>query len=327
LRLVSFNDGKKSRLGTVIDEKVYDLRKGYCEFLKNKGNNLAEKIAKVRIPDNTVKLIKGGDKAYQALKEGSDFIEKNPNYFNGVDLEKLELEAPIMPKIIICGGANFDDHLEETKRSKPTEVEFFLKAPNCVIGPKKAVKYESRVTEKYDYEVELGIVIKKEGRFIPEEEAFDYIFGYTIVNDISARSRQVIPWGESNFQLRFGEGKNYDTGCPLGPWIVTTDELSDVSSLDLKTWVSGELRQNNNTKNLIWNVPKLVSYYSQFMTLQPGFVIASGTPGGPALGSDTELGADPYERDDGVKRGAYMKSGDQMKLHIDGIGELENPIK
>jgi len=327
LRLVSFNNGTSSKLGTVIDNKIYSLRDGYSEFLKNKGEGLADKISKVRIPDNTVKLIEGGDKAYKALKEANDFIEKNQDMFESFDLEKVEIEAPIMPKIIICGGANFDDHLEETKRSKPNEVEFFLKAPNCVIGPGKNVQYERRVTEKYDYEVELGIVIKKEGRFIPEEEAFDYIFGYTIVNDISARSRQVIPWGESNFQLRFGEGKNYDTGCPLGPWIVTTDELDDVSSLDLKTWVSGELRQNNNTENLIWKVPQLVSYYSQFMTLQPGFVIASGTPGGPALGSDTELGADPYQRDDGVQRGAYMKSGDQMKLHIDGIGDLENPIK
>jgi len=102
--------------------------------------------------------------------------------------------------------------------------------------------------------------------------------------------------------------------------------MPDVFSLSLRTWISGELRQNNNTKNIIWNVPNLVSYYSQFMTLQPGLLIASGTPGGPALGSDVELGADPYERKDGVKRGGYMKPGDEMVLEIEGIGQLINPI-
>ncbi|HHW01333.1 MAG TPA: fumarylacetoacetate hydrolase family protein [Thermoanaerobacterales bacterium] len=330
MKLVSFKECNEIKIGIVVNDIVYDLRKAYALYLKKQGDTLAEKIAAVRIPGDMVKLIEGGEKAYKAATEAYGYILDMGNRvekeLEGKKLEDVKLAAPLIPRTIICGGANFYDHLDETKRSKPEEVEFFLKSPLCVVGPGETVEHEPKVTHKYDYEVELGIIIKKPGRFIPVEEAFDYIFGYTIFNDISARSRQVIPWSKDNFQLRFGEGKNYDTGAPVGPWIITTDELVDVSNLQLKTLVSGELRQNNNTKNLIWNVPNLVSYYSQFMTLQPGFLIASGTPGGPALGSDVELGADPYERKDGVKRGGYMKPGDVMVLEIEGIGQLVNPI-
>ncbi|HRS21945.1 MAG TPA: fumarylacetoacetate hydrolase family protein [Clostridia bacterium] len=330
MKLVSYKAGEITKIGVVVNEMVYDMQKVYCEYLRSIGDTLAEKIAEVRIPNNMVKFIEGGDKAQAAAKDAFNFIIRKgaaaEQELWGLPLDKIKLEAPLIPKITICGGANFFDHLDETHRSKPNEVEFFLKSPHTVVGPGVTVEHEPRVTHKYDYEVELGIIIKKPAKNVSVEDAFDYIFGYTIFNDISARSRQVIPWGENNFQLKFGEGKNYDTGAPVGPWIITADEMPDVFSLSLRTWISGELRQNNNTKNIIWNVPNLVSYYSQFMTLQPGLLIASGTPGGPALGSDVELGADPYERKDGVKRGGYMKPGDEMVLEIEGIGQLINPI-
>ena len=330
MKLVSYKEGKVVKIGVIVNEVVYDLQKSYCEYLKSKGDSLADKISSIRIPNDMVRFIQGGDKAYAAAKDAHKFIvdkgESAEKELAGLKLSNVQLEAPLVPRVSICGGANFADHLDETNRSKPDEVEFFLKAPHAVVGPGATVEHEPRVTHKYDYEVELGIIIKKPAKNVSIEDAFDYIFGYTIFNDISARSRQVIPFGKNNFQLKFGEGKNYDTGAPVGPWIITADELTDVSELDLRTWVSGELRQNNNTKNIIWNVPNLVSYYSQFMTLQPGLLIATGTPGGPALGSDIELGADPYERKDGVKRGGYMKPGDEMVLEIGGIGQLINPI-
>lgn len=332
MKLISYRAVKKDKvkIGVVIGNIVYDLQKVYCNYLEDVGNPLSVNISSVRIPNEMVKFIEGGDKAYAAAKDAYKYImERGVNAkeeLGGLELNDVQLEAPLIPKVSICGGANFYDHLDETNRSKPDEVEFFLKAPHATVGPETVVEYEHRVTHKYDYEVELGIIIKKPAKNVTVEDAFDYIFGYTIFNDISARSRQVIPYGKDNFQLKFGEGKNYDTGSPIGPWIITADELMDVSNLDLKTWVSGELRQNNNTKNLIWNVPNLVSYYSKYMTLQPGLLIASGTPGGPALGSDIELGADPYERNDGVKRGGYMKPGDEMVLEIGGIGKLINKI-
>jgi 2-keto-4-pentenoate hydratase/2-oxohepta-3-ene-1,7-dioic acid hydratase in catechol pathway len=331
MKLVCYLRNGLPKIGVILGEKVFDLREAYSSYLNYKGDPLARKIAAVRIPDTMIGLIRGGEKAMEAASEAVRFLEVNPTgkdlfYAN---LREVELKAPIKPSVTICGGANFYDHIDETKREIPSEVEFFLKSSHTTIGPYEKALYEEKVTHKYDYEVELGIIIGKPARNVTVEEAFDYVFGYTIFNDISARSRQVIPWGDeevTGFQLKFGEGKNYDNGGPIGPWVVTKDELPDVSALALQTRINGVLRQNNNTKNLIWNVPHLVSYYSRFMTLEPGLLIATGTPGGPALGSDTEFGADPYKREDGVQRGRYMKSGDVMRLYIEGIGTLENPI-
>ncbi len=300
---------------------------------------MACEMAAARIPFDMVRFIEGGEAAWDAARRGLEWAEKAipTGDFEAPPLSSVRLKAPLRPGIIICGGANFDDHLDETRRERPDHVEFFLKSPHTVVGPGETVLAEERVSRKYDYEVELGIVIGKAGKRISRERIYDHIFGYTIFNDISARDRQIIPWGGKNrfvetetaqggFQTRFGEGKNYDTGGPVGPWIVTKDEIPDPTNLDLKTTISGELRQNNNTRNLLWGVPELVTYYSTFLTLQPGMLIASGTPGGPALGSDTELGADPYERKDGVQRGRYLRSGDIIRCEIEKIGVLENPM-
>lgn len=332
MKLLRYENQGKVRIGVVHLDKVFPLREAYAAFLKQQGDPLAENLAAARIPeDGMVELIEGGDKALLAAKDAYQFIKDNASDISSKLISEVKLKAPIVPPTIICGGANFHDHLDETRREKPNEVEFFLKSAHAVIGPDEKVQYNTKITHKYDYEVELGIIIGKEARNVPVEEAFDYVFGYTIFNDISARSQQVIPWEKdgqiTGFQLRFGEGKNYDTGSPIGPWIVTKDEINDVSNLTLRTWINDELRQNNNTRNLIWDVPNLISYYSRFMTLKPGFLIATGTPGGPALGSDTELGADPYHREDGVKRGGYMNSGDVMRLEIDEIGVLRNQIE
>lgn len=331
MKLVNYEANGQEQLGIAFDEQVYHLRNAYANYLTEQGDSLAEGIAAARIPDSMVDLIRGGSKVLKAIMDTFYFIQSNHSKLSSIPLSDVKLKAPLTPPTIICGGANFWDHIEETRRDKPDEVEFFLKAAHAVIGPDEVVEHNPKVTHKYDYEVELGIIIGKEARNVSEEDAFDYIFGYTIFNDISARSQQVIPWEKdgdvTGYQLRFGQGKNYDTGSPIGPWVVTKDELSDVSNLALKTWLNDELRQNNNTNNLIWNVPTLVSYYSRFMTLKPGFLIATGTPGGPALGSDEELGADPYQREDGVKRGGYMNPGDVMRLEIEGIGVLRNPIR
>lgn len=329
MKLLSYNESGITKIGLVVNDIVYDLQLTYMLLLKNRGFNLHKNLAEARVPFDMAKFIEAGDTALNIAKEVEQFIVDNTNnhVVSGTPINKINIQVPFIPRITICGGANFADHLDETKRSKPDEVEFFLKSPHAIIGPNERVEHNQRVTHKYDYEVELGIIIKKKAKNISVEEAFDYIFGYTIFNDISARSRQVIPYGTNNFQLKFGEGKNFITGAPIGPWIITQDEVGDVFNIDLKTWINDELRQNNNTRNIIWNVPNLVSYYSKYMTLEPGLLIASGTPGGPALGSDTELGADPYERKDGVKRGGYMKPGDVMTLEIENIGQLVNKIE
>ena len=180
------------------------------------------------------------------------------------------------------------------------------------------------VTSKLDYEVELGVVIGKPGRHIPKERALEHVFGYVVTNDITARDRQAVPHPEGGFEYRLGPGKNFDTSAPIGPWIVTRDEVPDPQSLNLRTLVNGELRQSNSTAKMIWDVATIVSFFSDFYTLQPGVLIETGTPGGTAWATDPEIGGKPFERED-VTRGGYMKPGDVVTVEIDGIGTLDEP--
>lgn len=308
MRLVTYNRkgdrGAASRLGAVVGDRVLDAAeldptlagvdmRGFMEAGRERWRTLAAAVARA------------GAGA-------------------GTPLSDVALDVPFTPTTIICGGANFADHLDETHREKPDHVEFFLKSPTGVIPAGQDVRMDPALSKKYDYEVELAVVIGVAAKDVPESRALDHVFGYTIINDVSIRNQQVIPWDQGRFQLRFGEGKSYQDSAPFGPWVVTTDELSDVTGLGLRTRVDGVLRQNNSMRNIIWNVPALIAYYSTYMTLTPGFVIACGTPGGPALGSDVELGADPYTRSDGVERGAYVPDGALVECEIDEIGVLAN---
>ena len=168
-------------------------------------------------------------------------------------------------------------------------------------------------------------MIGKPGRHIPRERALEHVFGYTVANDVTARDRQAVPHPEGGWEYRLGPGKNFDTSAPIGPWIVTRDEIPDPQQLGLRTLVNGELRQSNSTAKMIWDVATLVSFFSDFYTLQPGVLIETGTPGGTAWATDPEIGGRPYERDD-VTRSGYLRPGDVVTVEIDGIGSLTNPI-
>ncbi len=306
MRIVAFRSPLGSRLGRVDG----DLVRAVDGDLEALGFPPASDLQAV---------IAAGPETWAALERAS----RGPSA-TAVPLASLSLNPPLMPAAIICGGANFADHLDETHREQPTHVEFFVKSPTGVVGPHDDVRMDARLSVKYDYEVELAVIIGRAARDVPRERALDHVFGYTIINDVSIRDQQVVPFDPGRFQLRFGEGKSYQDSAPLGPCVVTADELEDPSRLALRTWVDGVLRQNNAMTNIIWDVPALISYYSSFMTLVPGLVIACGTPGGPALGSDVELGADPYGRQDGVQRGAYVAPGQIVECEIEGIGRLAN---
>ncbi len=336
MRLATFVRDGETSVGAVISEnRVVNLQRAYAAYLEAQGDPAAKGIARARIPNDMLEFLKGGERAWNAAREALDFVQQRNRRRGGAfgpggerleyALGEVRLRAPFVPTTIVCGGANFIDHLEETKRIKPDHVEFFLKSPHGIVGPGEPIRYQPRVTQKLDYEVELAIIIGKPGRYIPTERAYDHIFGYAILNDISARDRQVIGWEGPWFHLRFGEGKSFDTSAPFGPWIVTRDELGEAKNMALRTWVNDELRQSNTTARLIWGVPELVSYYSTFITLEPGIVICSGTPGGPALGRDEELGAKPYLRED-IIRGGYLRPGDVVRCEIEGIGVLSNPV-
>ncbi|GLX93889.1 fumarylacetoacetate hydrolase family protein [Herbidospora sp. NBRC 101105] len=203
------------------------------------------------------------------------------------------------PGKIVCIGLNYSDHAEETKAAVPLEPVVFMKAPNTVVGPDDEVLVP-RGSVKTDYEVELAVVIGATARYLASpEEAAGVIAGYTIVNDVSEREFQLERGGQ------WDKGKSCETFNPLGPWLVTPDEVGDPQALGVRLWVNGELRQNGSTKNQIFGVHHVIWYLSQFMVLEPGDVVNTGTPAGVALGRGPE---------------AYLRPGDVVEVEIDGLG-------
>jgi 2-keto-4-pentenoate hydratase/2-oxohepta-3-ene-1,7-dioic acid hydratase in catechol pathway len=250
---------------------------------------------------------------------------------NRYPLEEVRLLAPIIPSTILCSGSNYHSHNQE-KANAPLsgkEPEFFLKTADCVVGPNEPIIFDSLLTEKLDSETELAIVIGKAGRHIPVKSALDHVFGYTIVNDVTARDRQVRfkPDGSTWYEL--GRGKAFDSSAPLGPCIVTSDEIGDPQNLHLRTRINGELRQSGNTKDMIWTCAELIHFFSINFTLRPGMVIITGTPAGTAWSSDKSLGGNWIPSEDGEKlipAKDYNRPGDIVESEIEGIGILMNPV-
>ena len=242
-------------------------------------------------------------------------------------LADLELCAPLRPEIILCSGENYHDHRAEKPQVEGKEPEFFIKVPHGVVGPGDDILLHPAVTKKLDYETELAVVIGREGRLIPAERALEHVYGYTIMNDVTARDRQVRMRPDGSCSYNLGPGKNFDTCAPMGPVLVTTDEIGDPQALGLRTLVNGEVRQNNSTASMIWSVAELVQFFSTYLTLRPGFVISTGTPGGTAWGTDEELGARKTTRDDVVPAPGYLAPGDEVRCEIEGIGSLRNRVR
>ncbi len=231
----------------------------------------------------------------------------------GIALEGPKLLAPIVPeRNLFCVGKNYRAHAKEFAGSgfeagavKGAEIDeypaIFTKPPSTVIGPNDTVDLHSHVTSAVDYEAELAVVIGKAGRDIPREAAYDHVFGYTIVNDVTARDRQ------RNHKQWF-MGKALDTFCPMGPWIATADEV-DAADLDVECRVNGEVRQSANTRDLIFDIPTLIATLSAGLALRPGDLIATGTPAGVGIGFSPPR---------------FLKAGDEVSITIPGLGTLTN---
>lgn len=220
-----------------------------------------------------------------------------------VRLDAVSLLAPIVsPPKIICLGLNYRDHAKETAATLPKEPIIFMKPRTAIIGPHE--KISKSFVKELDYEGELAIVMGKKCRNVPASEAKDFVFGYTVFNDVSARE---IQFGDKQWT----RGKSFDTFAPIGPWIVTKDELQDTSNLRIRTWVNGELRQNGTTKNMVFSVEEIVHQLSRVMTLEPCDIIATGTPSGVAMA---------------MKEPKWLENGDVVRIEIDGIGVLENVV-
>lgn len=201
---------------------------------------------------------------------------------------------------IVCVGLNYSDHAAESNMPVPTEPVLFFKATSAICGPNDDVLIPPGA-QKVDWEVELGIVIGEEARNVSRERALDYVAGYCVVNDVSERAWQIERGGQ------WDKGKSYDTFAPLGPWLVTRDEIADPQTLDMWLEVDGKRYQNGNTRTMIFDVATVVSYISQFMSLQPGDVISTGTPPGVGMGQKPAP--------------VYLRAGQTMRLSVSGLGE------
>ena len=208
------------------------------------------------------------------------------------------------PGKFIAIGLNYSDHAAETGAEPPTEPIVFMKATSCISGPNDNIELVSG-SKKLDWEVELGIVIGKEAKHIKENQSQDYILGYCLVNDLSEREWQIEKMGQ------WVKGKSHDTYGPIGPYLVTKDEISDVNNLNMSLDLNGIRMQTGNTNTMIFNVDKIVSYVSKFMSLQPGDIITTGTPPGVGMG---------------MKPQQFLKAGDALKLNIDNLGEQNSKV-
>lgn len=220
--------------------------------------------------------------------------------------EDLSYLAPVSrPSKLICIGLNYADHARETNAQVPSEPIIFFKATSSIIGPNDDVVIP-RGSEKTDWEVELAVVIGKKASYVSEADAMDYIAGYSLHNDYSERAFQLERGGQ------WVKGKSCDTFAPLGPWLVTPDEIRDIDNLRLWLTVNGKTMQDGNTSNLIFKIPYLVSYLSQFMSLLPGDIISTGTPAGVGLGMTPQV---------------YLKPGDEVECGIEGLGSSRQVLR
>ncbi len=263
-------------------------------------NNQAIPLNRYGFDGSMLDLILAGDDQIKSL---SDSV-KNEN--NGESITSKDYDAPLKhPSKIVAIGLNYVDHASESKMELPKHPLVFAKFPSSIISATDPVLIPEKITDQVDYEVELGVIIGKKAKNVKKEDALNYVFGYTVLNDVSARDLQF----EDGQWVR---AKSLDTFCPLGPVIVTVDEITDPQKLNVGCSVNGETLQNANTKDMIFGVADIISKLSHSFTFEPGDIIATGTPSGVGLGRKP-----PF----------YMKPGDVMKTWIEGIGEMINPIE
>ncbi len=280
MRLATFTHGSSTRIGVVDGEEIIDLTEAAPD-----------------LPREMIAFLEAGREAMEAARATLASGVRIP-------LSEVRLEAPVArPPKFLAVGLNYADHVAESGMETPEHPTIFNKQSTCVTGPTDPV-HVPKVSHVLDYEGEFGIVIGRRGRHVSRDDAEDYIAGYLIVNDVTVR----------DWQFRtptWTMGKSFDTHGPIGPWIVTTDEIRDPHQLGLRTYVNDELRQESNTKQLIFDCFFLIEHFSQAFTLEPGDIIATGTPGGIGI-----LNKPPQ----------LLKAGDVVRVEIDGIGQIENPV-
>lgn len=286
MKLLTFIADDRARPGVVDGDAVVDLAAAGLP-VDERGDLLP--------------IVRGGDAMLERVRAAIDCPNRRDFH-----LSEVKLCAPIFhPSKIVAVGLNYIDHCKEAGLPVPPEPVLFSKFPSSVTGPYDDLRWPEAVSREVDYEVELAIVIGRRGRNISEKNALDYVCGYSVVNDVSARDQQF-----SNAK-QWDRSKSFDTFCPWGPWIVTRDEIPDPHDLTVRTILNGREMQNSNTKNLIFNVNQIIAYASQGTTLMPGDLIPTGTPFGVGFSR---------------KPPVFLKHGDVCECEVEHIGRIINKV-
>lgn len=305
MKIVTFVAGGQTRLGAVRGDHVLDLNLARAMYLAARGRQ-AQYLA-----SDVLDFARRGEESWDAANETLEFF--GHRFVDGISFRAAAVKylAPLAnPSKVVAVGLNYGEH--RTEQTDITEKNpypiLFPKFPSSIIGPDDAITWDAAATRQVDYEAELGVVIGKRAKRVSVVEALDFVFGYCNLNDISARDLQFDEKGGKQWT----RGKSLDTFCPIGPCIVTKDEIADPQNLAIRCWVNDELKQNSNTGLMINSVAALIAFISQGITLEPGDLIATGTPSGVGHYAHPPV---------------YLQPGDVVQVEVEGLGRLSNPIK
>jgi 2-keto-4-pentenoate hydratase/2-oxohepta-3-ene-1,7-dioic acid hydratase in catechol pathway len=309
MRLVTFESGGTVRLGAEWNEQVIDLNRVYALLLASRLAADYQATADRDLPPDMLRFLEGWPatrgRAHEALIFARDI---GGPMARGVAWPRSEirLRAPILnPRKLICLGQNYADHAAESNAPVPTEPILFSKFATSIIGPEDPIRLPT-VSQQVDYEVELACIVGRGGRHIPKAQALEHVAGYTVFHDVSARDYQIGKPGK-----QWMAGKSFDTFAPMGPALVTADEVPNPHALDIRCTLSGEVVQSSNTRHLIFPIPEIIAYCSHIFTLEPGDVIATGTPGGIGYARSPQR---------------FLQDGDVVVMEVSGVGILRNPV-
>ncbi len=307
MKLLSMKLGNENRAGIVIGEEVLDV----SAYLDSRGVLIQNEPDEI-MPDlfeDALAVYQLGIEKFLPLVSRIETDQPHADECREagmlLPLNSIELNPPVLaPGKILAVGLNYAAHAAEQNIKPPETPLIFSKNVTALIAPNQAIQLPW-ASDQVDYEAELAFVIGREARSVSAAQAFDYIAGYTIVNDVTARDLQAR-------EKQWVRAKGLDTFAPCGPWLVTQDEISDPHALDIELRVNGELRQQSNTSDLIFKIAQLVEFISQDLTLRPGDIISTGTPSGVGVFMDPPV---------------YLKDGDQIDIRLAEVGELHNPVK
>ena len=307
MKFCTFEVDGRGCIGVGTAGQLIDLPVAYAAMIATRGLKPAAPKA---LPADMLAFLQLGGPALEAARDAVAFMARRPalpvSERASFLPDEVKLLAPILrPGKILCSGLNYRSHVEENPNAKFLEdPRFFAKTPNTVIGPGEPIRHPG-AKYQVDYEVELAVVIGRTmPRATPAERVMDHVFGYTILHDVSSR---YIQFKDNNEVM----GKNFDTFCPIGPCLVTADEIPDPSKLRLRTLLNGQVRQDGTNADWCFPLPRLLAWLSQAMTLEPGDMVSTGTPAGIGWFRKPQV---------------FLKPGDVVRLEIEGIGALENPV-